>query len=314
MIRAIAVLFVAVLASAWFVDAAAAFVPDEFQPNYDKGYGVGYPKGYKSGLVDGKERGRTEGRENGTNDGKNDGWEAAFQPAYDIAYDARFPKGHFEGWKDGLYEGFDEGFDYAPVIAKQVYEYYGINTSGGVIMLTSTNGYGSYGSMLSVNFWSGLSDADYTVWRDDLTTVDYAKVYYDEGYDDGHATGYSTGSQEGYDLIYPKAYAAAYAPAYRLGVWDGTRDGTKQGRSDGYDEGFDAGYNAIYDEAFYAGIDYRLFGEFSISRYSLDYTRRSDLFTRQALKAAQAPEPGSVVLVGMAVVGAALNARRERRD
>lgn len=318
MIRAIAVLFVAVLAGAWFVDAAAAYVPDEFQPNYDKGYSVGYPKGYKSGLVTGKERGRTEGRENGTNDGKNDGWEAAFQPAYDIAYDAKFPQGHFAGWKDGLYEGFDDGFDYAPVIAKQVYEYYGIDTSSSISMSSGTfvsNWFGdSAGGVISINgTYNFGGSSSITISSGEPIRVDYSKVYYDKGYSVGQATGFSNGSQDGYDLMYPKAYAAAYAPAFKLGVWDGTREGTKQGRTDGYDEGFTTGYDAIYNEAFYAGIDYRLFGEFSISKYSLDYSRRSNAFTRQALVAAQAPEPGSAVLAILGAVAMMGNSRRKRR-
>jgi hypothetical protein len=48
MIRAFVVLAAVMLVGAWFVDAAAAYVPDEYQPNYDEGYGVGYPRGYKS--------------------------------------------------------------------------------------------------------------------------------------------------------------------------------------------------------------------------------------------------------------------------
>ena len=83
-----------------------------------------------------------------------------------------------------------------------------------------------------------------------------------------------------------------------LGVWDGTREGTKQGRSTVMTKASMRAMTPSTTKAFYAGIDYRLFGEFSISKYSLDYTRRSDTFTRQALIAAQAPEPGSVATVG----------------
>jgi len=318
MIRAFVVLLAALLAGVGFVDSVAAFVPEEFQPNYDEGYGVGYPKGYASGFHSGRERGRTEGWENGTNEGKSDGWNDAFQPAYDLAYDARFPMGHRAGWKEGLYNGFDEGFDYAPVIAKQVYEYYGITVSSGVTMTMVGSDWsgGSFGGVLNINLsggWGSSLDI-YTSFVDPIP-VDYAKIYYDEGYTVGQAAGYSTGSQEGYDLAYPKAYGAAYPLAYRLGVWDGTREGTKQGRREGYDDGFDVGYDSGYDEGFYAGIDYHLFGEFSIARYSLDYTPRSDRFTRQALLAAQAPEPGSVALalVG-ALAGGVLRCGRPRRS
>lgn len=91
------------------------------------------------------------------------------------------------------------------------------------------------------------------------------------------------------------------------------RDGTRQGGEQGYDDGWDSGYDTGYDEGFYAGIDYELFGDFVIPKYVLDYTQRSDAFTRQALLAVQAPEPASVVTLAVAGVVIAGASRRKRR-
>jgi hypothetical protein len=280
-----------------------ADVPTEFQPKYDEGFDLGYPVGYKSGLVSGKTRGRTEGWTNGTNDGQNDGWEAAFQPAYDLAYDARYPRGHRAGWKDGVVEGFEKGFDYAPTIAAEILNnwYNGGNYWSGITMVSA----GTF-DISGLGLYSG----DYTVWRDNLG-YDWAKHFYDEGFTDGRTEGFTVGSDEGYNLTYPKAYAAAYPIGYVSGVWDGTRDGTRQGGEQGYDDGWDTGYDTGYDEGFVAGVDYHLFGEFERPKYVLEFTRRSDASTRQTLLAVQAPEPASLVLVGLAV-GAGLLLRPGR--
>ncbi len=70
--------------------------------------------------------------------------------------------------------------------------------------------------------------------------------------------------------------------------WATTKAGTE-----GYDGGFDDG--------FYAGIDYHLYGDFVEPTYAFQYARRSDAFAAQTLLALHAPEPTSLMLVGLAV-------------
>ncbi len=280
-----------------------ADVPTEFQPKYDEGFDLGYPIGYKSGLFEGKTRGRTEGWTNGTNDGQNDGWEAAFQPAYDLAYDARYPRGHRAGWKDGVSVGFEEGFDWAPVIAEQyLNNYYNGGSYAGALVISGMNNY-HFG-------FTGVFSSDLTI-SNGIFAYDWSKHFYDAGYTDGRTEGFTVGTDEGYNLTYPKAYAAAYPIGYVSGVWDGTRDGTRQGGEQGYDDGWDSGYGMGYDEGFVAGVDYHLFGEFVRPKYVLEFTRRSDASTARTLLAVQAPEPGSLVLVGLAV-GAGMLGRGRR--
>jgi hypothetical protein len=109
------------------------------------------------------------------------------------------------------------------------------------------------------------------------------------------------------------AYAAGYKIGYRNGVGEGTSDGTRDGREQGYGDGWDEGYDGGFDEGFYAGVDYHLFGEFVEPRYALQYTRRSNAFTAHTLLALHAPEPASVVLVGLAVGAGLLRPGRGRR-
>jgi hypothetical protein len=280
-----------------------AEVPTEFQPNYDQGYGIGYPIGHRLGLIEGKDRGWRVGTETGTSVGFNTGWSAAYSPAYDLAYDAQYPVGHRAGWDDGVFEGFEEGFDYAPVIAAI------LNSEGN---WTNWGGGASSGN-LSISGGSFFSEVTISYIDNSREPLDYdwGKHFYNEGYSTGRDAGYSVGSTEGYNQAYPIAYARAYKIAFIDGVGMGTLDGTRDGGDEGYDEGWDEGYDGGFDEVFYAGIDYHLLGDFVEPTYSFAYVRRSNAFTSQTLLALHAPEPTSLVLVGL-VAGAGLMVRTRR--
>ena len=280
-------------------NSLAAEVPTDYQPKYDEGYGLGYPIGYKSGLNTGKDRGRTEGWSTGKSEGFTSGSSAAYSPAFDLAYDARFPVGHRAGWETGLVEGFEEGFDYAPTYVAILNDWYNSSSlSAGNLTITSNFNSRHFDYSNGTNLIDSLAGT-LSVWL--IGSYDWNRHYFDQGFDEGKTAGFSVGSEDGYNLTYPIAYAGGYKIGFRDGVGVGTRNGTRDGREQGYDDGWDEGYGGGFDEGFYAGLDYHLFGEFVEPTYALQYTRRSNAFTVRSLKALQAPEPASLLLVGLAV-------------
>jgi len=278
-------------------------LPTEFVPRYDDGYTAGYPIGYQSGFGAGQVRGRAEGWANGKAAGHSAGWDEAYPLAFDLAYDEAYPAGHFAGWESGLGEGFEEGYDYAPVVAATILrDWYGGGgvTSFGMISINTGFNWGS-GTILGAN---------YTVWRDSFSN-DWSKLAYDEGFKVGKTEGYSAGSTDGYDDTYGPTYDMAFPIGHQLGIWEGTSAGKRAGREEGREAGWDAGYELGFDEGFYAGIDYRIFGDFVLPQYSLAYTRRGSAETAAALVAMNAPEPACSMMM---VVGGVLAATMTRRS
>ena len=131
-------------------------------------------------------------------------------------------------------------------------------------------------------------------------SFDWAAHYFDVGYGEGHSQGFSIGSDEGYNLTYPAAYKAAYKIGYIDGTDEGTYQGTRDGGDEGYDDGWGVGYDKGFDQGFYAGVDYHLFDDFVVPRYDFSYTARTTTYQLSGFNPA-APEPSSILLVGMAV-------------
>jgi hypothetical protein len=108
------------------------------------------------------------------------------------------------------------------------------------------------------------------------------------------------------------AYAKAFPIGHQLGIWEGTSAGKRQGREQGRDDGQDDGYDVGWDEGFYAGIDYRIFGEYVRPKYSLQYTRRSNAAMATSLVAMNAPEPGAALLLAIGGAFTLATVRRSR--
>ena len=72
-------------------------------------------------------------------------------------------------------------------------------------------------------------------------------------------------------------------------------------RDVGCDDGWGAAYDGAFDAGFYARVDYHLYGDFVEPKYALQFSRRSTALTSRNLAALNAPEPASLVLVGVAV-------------
>jgi hypothetical protein len=253
-------------------------IPETFQPKYDEGFQAGYGVGYASGFTNGQRRGTSAGTADGRSDGYNKGWDDAYQPAFDSAYSGQLPFGQAAGWKQGLVDGFEEGYLWAPTL------------SG---FLTGTNnghghGNGIYGFSGSITISSGAWSGNNLV-----STADPPAFYYKLGYDDGNESGLSAGSTEGYNLTYPGAYATAYPIGYQNGTIQGTLQGTSDGSSEGFSAGWDFGYDRAYDYGFGAGVQYHLFGAFTLPSYG-------DVFGEPM--SSVVPEPAGITLLSCALV------------
>lgn len=236
-----------------------AYVPSQYQSDYDEGYQFGFDRGHEVGWGRGYDSGVTEGATAGEEAGYDAGWEAAYQPAFDAVYGGAYEIGAAEGYVVSFAAGFLEGFKEG-----EAYTQY-LNRSSGLFLSNAGYGLNLSNFIISGNpTWSGAGGSEGGLLGATLTIVytdvDYSQHWYDKGNVDGYNAGLELGETDGYDAAYQPAYDIAFEAAFIDGGIEGAEQGELEGLEIGYGDGWASMADTGEENGFAFGFAYQQAG------------------------------------------------------